>query len=67
MSNIKEAVYADNCGACGTEYLSYELIPIKIGSYSLNVKVCLNCLTEDSDTYQQYKSAAEIILQITKE
>ncbi|HLG28328.1 MAG TPA: hypothetical protein VI423_11125 [Paenisporosarcina sp.] len=56
-------VYADNCQACGQEHLSIELIPIKLGSFLLSrVKVCMGCLLK-SDVYQDYKEAADLILQ----
>jgi hypothetical protein len=47
----KASVYSDNCEACGGEELSSDLLPVKIGSLSLNLcAVCIN-----------YSVAAEII------
>lgn len=59
-------VYADNCQACSQECLSTELIPVKLGSYCLSrIKVCMSCLIH-SNVYEDYKEAAELILQTTK-
>lgn len=53
--------FADNCGACGREYFSTELTPIKLGDYSLSrIKICASCLSY-ADVAEDYKSAAEII------
>lgn len=57
-----EPIYPDNCGVCGEEYLSSQLIAIKLGGVTLsNVRVCLGCLAQ-SDIYEDYKDAAEAIL-----
>ena len=59
-------VYADNCQACGQEHLNIELIPIKLGNYALSrVRVCLGCLVY-SNVQEDYKEAAELILQCSK-
>lgn len=53
--------FADNCGACGKEYLSTELTPIKFGSYSLSrIRICVSCLTY-ANIAEDYKNAAELI------
>lgn len=65
--NKLEVIYADNCGACGNEFFSSELIPIKLGSYDLGVKICIECLSEDPDIHQQYKEAADLIAKLSKE
>lgn len=58
-----EPIFADNCGACGEEYLSTQLIPVKLGNTVLSrVRICLGCLVQ-SDIYQNYKEAAEAIVQ----
>lgn len=63
MSN---AVYADNCQACGQEHLNIELIPVKLGTYAMSrVRVCLGCLA-NSNTYDDYQEAAELIMQTLK-
>lgn len=60
MSTI---VYADNCQACGQEYLNIELIPVKLGSKALSrIRICLGCFTH-SDIQDDYKEAAELIIQ----
>lgn len=59
-------VYADNCQACGREHLNIELIPVKLGNYSMSrVRVCLGCLVH-SNIYDDYKEAAELIMQTSK-
>lgn len=58
-----EVIYPDNCGACGEEYLSSQLIAVKLGETTLSsVRVCLGCLAQ-SDVYENYKNVAETILQ----
>lgn len=55
-------VYSDNCGACGKEYLSSELMPTtKLGGTFSKVKVCSFCLVI-ADITEDYKSAAELIV-----
>lgn len=62
-----EVVYADNCGACGEEYLSIELVPVKLGTLFLSrVKTCVGCLVESPDIYQEYKEAVDLIRQALK-
>lgn len=64
MSTKAEAIYADNCGVCGEEFLSSELTAVKLGGKTLSrVKVCLGCLVQ-TDVIQDYKDAAEIILEL---
>lgn len=54
--------YADNCQGCGKEYLSSELIPIKLGSMILSrIKVCAKCL-EKCDPVEEYLEAAKLLL-----
>ena len=53
-------VYSDNCGACGKEYLSSELMPAKLGGTFSKVKICSFCLSIANIT-EDYKSAAELI------
>lgn len=53
-------VYADNCGVCGREYVSSELVPAKLGGIFSGVKVCSSCLTI-ADIAEHYKNAAELI------
>lgn len=63
MSNT---VYADNCQACGQEHLNIELIPVKLGNKALSrLRICLGCLAH-SNTYDDYKEAAELIMQTSK-
>lgn len=53
--------YADNCQACGLEYLSTELSPIKLGGVVIrNLQICANCRAF-ADTAEDFKEAAEII------
>lgn len=55
-------VHADNCQACGQEFLSTELIPVKLGSYYVpRIRICLGCLVQ-GDIYEDYREAAELIL-----
>jgi hypothetical protein len=57
------AVFADNCQACGEEYLSTDLIAVKLGNYTLTrVRVCLGCLAH-SNIIDDYKKASELIVQ----
>lgn len=53
-------IYADNCGVCGREYISSELIPSKLGGIFSGVKMCSFCLVI-SNIAENYKSAAELI------
>lgn len=60
-------IYADNCGACGKEFLSTDLIPVKIGSQILSrIKVCQACLGH-CDPIQDYIEAAEILVKQQKQ
>ena len=53
--------YADNCQACGLEYLSTELTPIKLsGVVFERLRICANC-KEFANEVQDFKVAAEII------
>lgn len=52
---------ADNCGACGKEFPTWELTPIKLGSTSIsNIKICKSCL-DNSDAHADLRDAAEIM------
>lgn len=64
MSQI-EAVFADNCGACGEEYLSTELTAIKLAGMTLSrFRVCLGCMVH-CDVMQDFKDVAEIIIELS--
>lgn len=66
VTKKNSVVYADNCQACGQEHLNIELIPIKLGNYAMSrVRVCLGCLAH-SNIYDDYKEAAELIMQTSK-
>jgi len=53
--------YADNCQACGLEYLSTELSPIKLGGAVIrDLQICANCRAF-ADAAEDFKEAAEII------
>ena len=53
--------YADNCQACGTEYLSTELTPIKLsGVVFERLRICSGCKSFANE-FQDFKVAAEII------
>lgn len=58
---MTEPIFADNCQACGQEFLSIQLIPIKLGSISLpRIKICMGCLVQN-DIQKDYKFAANIL------
>ncbi len=60
-------IYADNCQACGAEYLSSELIPVKLGEVSLSrIRICLGCLAMDNNVFEDYRHAAELIVQTSQ-
>jgi hypothetical protein len=59
---ITEAVFPDNCGACGEEYLSSELTPIKLGNISVTrIKICIGCMADNKDVVQDLVDVAEIL------
>lgn len=60
-----EAVYADNCGACGKEFTSIELVPVKLGSFAFSrIKICVGCLVEAPEICKDYEDAVELIRQM---
>lgn len=57
-----QTIYADNCVACGNEYLSIELAPVKLSGLTLSqTKICMACLTDTPETEQQYREAIDHI------
>lgn len=61
-----EKVYADNCQACGVEYLSTDLTPVKLGyTHMMRIKICKKCMSV-SDPAEDLVEAASIILSLGK-
>jgi len=53
----KRAQPADNCGACGQEFSAVELSKVKLASIGWELKLCSNCLGQD--TLSNYRDAAK--------
>lgn len=71
MNTSIQTVFADNCQACGQEYLNIELIPVKLGNKALSrIRVCLGCLVKANalnyDIQDDYKEAAHLLMQTSK-
>lgn len=51
--------FADNCGACGREYSSADLRPVKLAGFP-NLKICAIC-SNLMTVIENYAEAAELI------
>lgn len=57
-------VYSANCEVCGEEHLSLELIPMRLGNKSTeHVRSCLACLSYKVDAEDDYRDAAQMIIE----
>lgn len=62
---MSDVIFPDNCQACGKEFISYELIPVKLGEYSFaNIRICLGCLVQDKNIYSEYQKSIKLLLEI---
>lgn len=60
-------VFAENCQICGTEYLSLELIPIRLGGTIFDsMHSCLTCLAKKHDSKDDFKESAQLIIEALK-
>lgn len=53
------SITAENCGACGREFTSADLTPVKLGNLNWNLKLCKTCL--NSDTADAYRDVVNIL------